>query len=757
MDYRFYLRDPKTETDYTEIDEPDGWDAVTFTIQRSDAYTGLENSYSDTLTFVDAGAAYLQAKFAIYLFDALLDFKYEYYCNGVLIDTYFGAINMMTYSEINNEVSVKIEESSFSRKILNRIETIIDLQAEESIEGEALTPLDPVMLPLHSKNILLTGRLGLNEALADYEEVGVNDEGFNGLYFPLQVLSDEYETIEEVPIIFDLNASLPYGGYKIFQAPIAGDYTFDYDLRGTLFESTGGARQFEYGIQFVNSMGGIAGGAITTIRPASFHNDTGGTITIPYSNTGTVTLTLNTNENVYLFSSMFNSTPSRSATIRQLITVATLKISSKSVYASSSAPAYMIYEALNRVVESISDTTDAIRSDFFGRTNSSPQAYASDGCGCSQVRLSGKALRRIIDVDGNFATTSFSFKELFDDLDAQFSIGFRIESDGEKQYMRIEPKEYFYNYESVMQFANVSDIKTSISTKDIYNNFEVGYTEWQIEEINGIDEINTKHQYTIPITTGSNKLSKISPFIAGGYAIEYTRRQQFKTTPTTDWRYDDNIFIICLSKIDQTFESAEEDPYFYIGNGITYPHTYLKNTVPERNEAFTYVTNYFSPETAYNLRISPVRMALNWHPILATSTTQAPEKPVKFQSGEGNIDESDVLIDGCQPIIGEVFQKQDLLRSDFENYKKEAFFKPILHVFTYPGTMTDFRFLRLNSNKSIEFSCGNSNFIPGFIKELSFEPNSEDGGILNFTVLEGFCTFGAFDDSFDESFDIGTC
>ena len=749
MDYRFYLRDPKVTTAWTEIDEPDGWDALSITMQRSDAYTGLENVYSDNITFVDEGARYLQGKFDIYLFDALIDFKWEYYCNNVLVESFFGSINMITYSEENNRVSVKIEESSFSRKMLNRIETIVDLDSNTSIEGEELSELVKLNMPLHSKVISLQSTFTINEFLSDYEELGINDESFNALYFPLDVASDEYDTAVGTTTMFDINPSLPYSQRNLFTAPVTGNYFFEYNLKGYVQESTSSTRSFEFAILFETSSS-----VQYTIRSATSHSQTGGTITILYDLSGTVEIPLGSGESVALYSSLFNSTPSRSSDLRQVIETSTLSIQSYSQYETSKTKCYKIYEALNRIVESITDTQDAIRSDFFGRTDSTPYSYSENGCGSWLTTMNGKALRAFIN-DKVMVGSSMSFQQIFDALDCECPIGFRVEEIAGKLYLRIEPREYFYNAETVMQFSNVSNIVKSISEKDIFNNFEIGYEKWQIEEINGIDEINSMHQYSIPITTGKNKLSKMCSFIAGAYIIEYTRRQQFNITPTTDWKFDNDNFFIATSRIDQTFDTLEDDPYKL--EGVSYPHTYLAGTVPERNESFDYVNNYLVPSTAYNLRLSPTRMAMNWHPILATATTQDETKNVNFQSGTGNVFESDKLIDLCEPTIEEIQQNMNISRSLFEVYKRDAFYKPILYKFEYPGTFTDFRFLRLNSNKSIEFSCESTNFIKGFIKEISFEPNSSDGGILKISALESGCTLGAFDESFDESFDIGTC
>lgn len=753
--YRFYLRDSNVTTEWTEIEEPDGWDSLEITLLRSDTYTGFENIYSDNISFVNDGARFLQACFDLYLFDALIDFKWEYYCNGVLEDSFYGSINMITYVELNGVISVKIEESSFSRKLINRLDTVVDFSSNVSIGGAELDPLTPVELPLHSKAISLSGEFAISEFTKDWEEIGVNDESFNAIYLPIEVQLDEYGTLITPTALFDLNASLPYSWNWFFYAPVAGDYVIDYMVQGFIEETTDVTRTFSY------SMAIFCSDQLKTIEltPISTYTQTGGTITIDINQNGSQTISLLAGEAIVLASTIFNSTPSRSAILRQNITDVSIRISSVSKYRVSTSKSYKIYEALNRVVESITDQKDAIRSEFFGRTDSFPYSYSNNGCGSWLSTLNGKMLRNFVNPDDSTPSYSTSFNEMFDALDCIYSLGFRVETDGDRQYLRIEPKEYFYNATSIMQLPNVADLQKSVSTKDIYNNFDIGYEKWELEEINGIDEINALHQYSIPVSTANVKLAKISKFITGSYAIEYTRRLQFKFNPSQDWRYDNDKFLIALSRVDQTFDSRSDDPYKL--DDVDYPYTYVAGSVPERNEGFDYVNNYLSPDTAYNLRLSPTRMAFNWRPVLMASIQHDENKNINFQTGTGNIYEEDKIIDVCEPTIEGIIQNQNIERSIFESYKRYAFYKPVLFQFEYPGTFADFRYLRLNSNKSIEFSCESGNFIHGFIKEVSFMPNGEDGGILKITVkesgLSSTCEDGAFDESFDESFDIGIC
>jgi hypothetical protein len=69
--------------------------------------------------------------------------------------------------------------------------------------------------------------------------------------------------------------------------------------------------------------------------------------------------------------------------------------------------------------------------------------------------------------------------------------------------------------------------------------------------------------------------------------LKIQARQQYAATATDSYQNDDDGFLI----------SVRRD-----GTGF----------LPEKNEPFESVANLISPQTAYNLRLSPFRMLLNW-------------------------------------------------------------------------------------------------------------------------------------------------
>ena len=107
-------------------------------------------------------------------------------------------------------------------------------------------------------------------------------------------------------------------------------------------------------------------------------------------------------------------------------------------------------------------------------------------------------------------------------------------------------------------------------------------------------------------------MEQVADFIADGYAIEYTRRKSEEQT--TDWRYDNDVFIFCLAK-----------PYKNI------PDYYIIDAGAEDTD-----NTVISPQTVYNIRISPARMAKKWLNRLL-SFGFGKEEDLIFTAGTGNL------------------------------------------------------------------------------------------------------------------------
>jgi hypothetical protein len=178
-----------------------------------------------------------------------------------------------------------------------------------------------------------------------------------------------------------------------------------------------------------------------------------------------------------------------------------------------------------------------------------------------------------------------------------------------RQVVVVEPLSYFYNKDSlILDLGPVSDFHRIIDVKQYANQIETNYGKIDIQKTNGIDDPNGLRRWRYPITQVSTKQLATTKYKVSPYEIEDQRRL---INSTEDSKNDDNNFFIDL-----------------IRDGLSFK--------PRIMEGFTLVENLYSPETTYNLNLSPRRNLDNWLKVVAISLYKSVNKSIEFASGEGN-------------------------------------------------------------------------------------------------------------------------
>jgi hypothetical protein len=99
---------------------------------------------------------------------------------------------------------------------------------------------------------------------------------------------------------------------------------------------------------------------------------------------------------------------------------------------------------------------------------------------------------------------------------------------------------------TVLTINSPSRKTREVDTDNIFSRIKIGYKKYtDIEDTNGLDAFHTVREYSTRIKAVENELELLSKFVADPYALEYTRRKALDKD-TNDWKYDDEIFIICL-------------------------------------------------------------------------------------------------------------------------------------------------------------------------------------------------------------------
>jgi hypothetical protein len=252
----------------------------------------------------------------------------------------------------------------------------------------------------------------------------------------------------------------------------------------------------------------------------------------------------------------------------------------------------------------------------------------------------------------------------------------------------------------VLNLDHVRGIKRSIAKDKYFNQILIGYDEWQPEDINGLDEFNTKHTYTTGFKTIGNPLALTSKIIASGSLIEVIRRNQFDATNTTDTKYDESLIIVALNQSNPA--------------------------IAEKNENFPTVNNLLSPETAYNLRLSPARNLLRNGARINGSLLKKLGSSYVFQSGEGNYIMESIESDNLPGNYDNELLKenQNITWAYADREEVEPLWAPVEFNFNYPLSLNNLALLKQHKNKAINISGDlfkEGEFVTAYIMEVEPE------------------------------------
>jgi hypothetical protein len=353
------------------------------------------------------------------------------------------------------------------------------------------------------------------------------------------------------------------------------------------------------------------------------------------------------------------------------------------------------------------------RSDFFGRTDTRTP-YPVDGPGAAVLVTGGFQVRGfplltdpvpsagLTDLRKTLATT---WDELFNSLAAVYGLGWGVEwalSERGRltQVIRVEPLSYWYNKEVILDLTDVGAIADTLTIEESrhYQVIELGYDKWQAGQANGLDEFNAKRQWTTPLTVTSNTYSQISTLSASGILLETTRRDRFDEKATTDTSNDATNFLVCLLRT--------------VGGGFE----------TERNQQAVRLEGVLSPETIYNLRLSPARLLRTHAAALRGCLPFLDKEQVRFTQGEGNVTMVSQLLGESAPIT----ENANLAVSELEN----ALWTPERVEITAPVKRQQITKLLMKPNGRVRYRGADRAIREGWILEVKYE-----GGQATFTLL----------------------
>lgn len=753
MIWRFSILDGSYTA--TEIPNPIGWADAVFKFRRDKDLHGVFFDYSIPLKFVGMGFAMIKEAYDTDGVEAYLRLLIEVQCStgADFEEFYTGKLNFTKIAFSEGDfcmVEMVIEDDSCLSMFNNRQDQEVELSSLVTLDGQTMEAYEWINkeITLPSKTILKTDKwfygstdTGETEN-ATRDSAGIGAQTFEpymwvkppDTFNELGGINEDFvagdtDTVSDIPAVW-ITQAIPGVPVPVWNFRIKGKANISITgfLDNVTLDTCGGTDKFKDVTVTL---------LLYRLRPADLSNATHtvGTTTfsgchaslnelVEFDFDGPFPSTILTGDLIHLFWKIeVSGTYSKIVPLSDsLITInftladtieSFFEVTLETNYSDTPAKVSMVNETLSRITESITNKCLRVKSDYFGRPDSEPYESADDGCGALEALTSGLLIRR-----NETATHKLSFKKAFEGLNAIHNIGVGIEADSDRtgyDRLRIEQSSYFYDDTVIMSCDKVAEIKRTAITDEHYSVFEFGYQKWEAEAYNGLDEFNTSRKYRTSLTAIRNTLTKISSLIASGYAIEVTR-QQFANT-TKDWRYDNDDFIICLTR--SGYQVIVEQ-----GN-ITDP------------------ANMIDPDTVYNFRISPNRNALRWlTKVLASYVDPAISGSLLFMSGTGNTAAEGLLEDGCVLESGVLSEQEIDLNMDTLATPQDG--APIYKLesweFEYPLSFTEWQAIRANPLGIIQVRYGQmADFFDCYIREIEYKPNE---GKATFILLPKYPVVG---------------
>jgi len=740
--FRWTLTNPTTGSSVLNSD-PYGWESAEFNIRRDKKYHGLFNTFSLELEFAcDSGKEFIDEVYDREGIDGDISILIEFECSdGSGFETlYDGKLNFGTYEDTVTGkgepiTRINIEQSDVTQLIKTRDKIKIDLATTTSLDGNSIGAsytYQDYSLNLHSQKIFLESHLDYpsypqTESTTNSLTNSISYGCFEQHAFPL--VKSELESTIANPDVTDLRTG---GAFAIASSYIQHFHTADmnrmlaypatydltYSFAGTYYdiEGTGQTRVLSgtwslllyYGETLTKA---VALGQVVNMGSIAGYSTSSTSYSTTFSFSGSTTISLEFGDKIWLAWGITGGTGysvttgpfTGNVTWQWDYTDADLNISIDSTYPETTCQAYAIHEAWARIVGAITDQSDPVRSTLFGRTNSSPHSYASNGCDSFGAITSGLAIRGF---SASEKPVVVSMSDMFEACNSIWNLGIGIESGGSGEVVRIEKKSYFYDTTTLIQLQNVSGLRMKVDDSYYYNEANIGFSKWESEEVQGLDEISTRQQWYLPINATQQTLEAMSKFIASGYGIEVTRRLGTTGQDTTDWKYDNDVFVICLKRgVDGNGDPDELDE-------------------TETDENYSAVSGITNSDTRYNLRISPKRNLLRWMYFLNAGLTKKPGENILFQEGVGNFGMSSTMTaNSCDGDFSGASLDEDAdMAWDNANIRtSDPVWLPEIYEFDYPITHTEFQTILANPERAIEFSGSYSDFKKGFILEMSYK------------------------------------
>ena len=502
---------------------------------RSKTLHGVMTQMTNNLKFTNEGRNYINTVRNTYGINADLRMVKDerHPITDEWTRVYDGFLDLSTWSDSDNKVSVKFDSSGLLKLIKSRENEKLELDRLDTIDGKVLTALNTETVALNGRDIFLQSKLETlpeNSATTTFRmNFSDTNHRLGSLAVPTTI---NFKSDVLIHSVFP-DSFRTWGGVTPDEADVSSLFYADNDRIKTL--------NLTIKLSFTLTEVKIddLDNASFTVSLATFKES------IDYVIKERFNLTSNLISDTSVIQSQINFTTTKSinllkgeslslqflgdADFGNIIggdgdldvditnIICTIDISEDSFFDSSQAKFFLPHEIGDRLINIISDRDDAFHSTVMGRTDI---GYSEDGEAALIGAASGFQVRGFEPQDEWYTSFTTTWKEYRDSYLNTWNLGMGIELVGFNERVRIEKLEYFYNRNvlirigsldsnGVFQYTQVNNVKRTESKDHYFSGLEFGFDKVILyEEANGLDEYNTSSTFTTVINRVEKKYKK---------------------------------------------------------------------------------------------------------------------------------------------------------------------------------------------------------------------------------------------------------
>jgi len=616
-----------------EIVDPIGWNDDQKEYARNEKYHGIIAKFSNNLTFIENGAEFINTAFALY--DIKAKVRLEKYIMHPKTDLwereYWGFLDMSTRVIDGKQVKIKFNSGGLEQDLKVREDDTFEVDRETTSSGMMLEPLVPKVVDIDGRRIFLKSKWEGDEinnfvSLTVYSDDGNTRNKTKP--FPLNNVIKSHEQAQSSLASAQGDENVSTGGMMIFNV---ADRTRILKFKGEGLKFKPVVTEWDYEWAFFKVCLTVYENGIDynlKNRIDLFDSDDNGGIPGIHNALQTLNfeqeITVEQGDSValefFIKADLKNFTTNRA---RFYIDVYDIEgkvfLDEDSVYPATTSKFILVHELLERYLKICTNKSNIFKSDFYGRVD---LGYPANGYGAYLgvthgfwIRGFDKDEEEVENSENKYKPLTTSFKDIIESLISVHNVGIGIETIGNKEVIRVEDLKYFYQPKVTIKLPNqVQNVKRTVLAKKYFSSVEVGYSKGgDYQEAFGLDEPNGKTTLTTIMDTVKEFFSALSKIRADSYGLEFTRRKPYIEFSTEDTPSDEDLFFL------------DTKPGFL--NFVLRKYADDFEQIP---------TGIFSPETAFNLRLSPINNLLRHGWFIGSCLTKYPYEYIRYGSSTAN-------------------------------------------------------------------------------------------------------------------------